>query len=87
VNHTRSANEGVRSPRCHGRCSELQTLSWQVKSAIQEFCIANLRDDYLEVYRGARPDGKYQETKVLQRGQSTDIVALPGVIIAVDELL
>jgi Uma2 family endonuclease len=56
-------------------------------SGIQEFWIVNLRDDCLEVYRGPRPDGTYQETRVLKRGQSTDIAALPGVVIAVDEVL
>jgi hypothetical protein len=57
------------------------------KSGIQEFWIANLRDDCWEVYRGPQPDGTYQETRILQRGQSTDIAALPGVVIAVDEVL
>jgi Uma2 family endonuclease len=57
------------------------------EAGIEEFWIANLRDDYLEVYRGPRPDGTYQETRVLQRGQSTDIAALPGLAIAVDEVL
>ena len=31
------------------------------ESGIQEFRIANLRDNCLEVYRGPRPDGTYQE--------------------------
>jgi len=57
------------------------------ESGIQEFWIANLRDNCLEVYRGPRPDGTYQETRVLQRGQSTDIAALPGLVVAVDEVL
>ena len=57
------------------------------ESGIQEFWIANLRDNSLEVYRGPRPDGMYQETRVLQRGQSTDIAALPGLVVAVDEVL
>ena len=35
------------------------------ESGIQEFWIANLRDNCLEVYRGPRPDGTYQETRVL----------------------
>ncbi|HZW30876.1 MAG TPA: Uma2 family endonuclease [Isosphaeraceae bacterium] len=57
------------------------------QSGIQEFWIANLRDDCLEVYRGPQPDGTYQETRILPRGQSTDIAALPGEVIAVDEVL
>jgi Uma2 family endonuclease len=57
------------------------------ESGIQEYWIANLRDDCLEVYRDPQPDGSYREARILQRGQSTDIVALPGVVIAVDEVL
>jgi Uma2 family endonuclease len=57
------------------------------ESDIQEFWIANIRDDCLEVFRGPRPDGTYEETRVLRRGESTDILALPGLIVAVDEVL
>jgi Uma2 family endonuclease len=57
------------------------------EARIQEFWIANLRDDCLEVYRDPQPDGTYRDTRVLPRTQSTDIAALPGVIIAVDEVL
>jgi Uma2 family endonuclease len=62
-------------------------LPLYAESGIAEFWIANLRDNCLEVYRGPRPNGTYQETRVLQRGQSTDIAALPGLAVAVDELL
>ncbi len=55
--------------------------------SIQESWIANLRDDCLEVYRGPRPDGTYQYERILKRGESTDIAALPGVAVAVDEVL
>ena len=57
------------------------------ESDIEEFWIANLRDNCLEVYRGPRSDGTYEETRVLQRGDSTDVMALPGVVIAVDDVL
>jgi Uma2 family endonuclease len=57
------------------------------QSGIPELWIVNLRADCLEVYRGPQPDGTYLETRILQRGQSTDIVALPGVVVAVDEVL
>jgi len=57
------------------------------EAGIEEFWIANLRDDCLEVYRGPQSDGTYRETRILQRGQSTDIAALPGVVVAVDEVL
>ena len=61
-------------------------LRLYAESGIQEFWIANLRDDCLEVYRNPQPDGTYSETTILQRGQSTDIAALPAVVIAVDEV-
>jgi Uma2 family endonuclease len=57
------------------------------EAGIDKFWIANLRDDCLEVHRGPQPDGTYQETRVSQRGQSTDIAALPGLVVAVDEVL
>ncbi len=57
------------------------------ESRIAEYWIVNLVDECLEVHRGPRPDGTYQEERVLRRGESTDIAALPGVVIAVDEVL
>ena len=36
---------------------------------------------------GTQPDGTYRETRILTRGQSTDIAALPGIVVAVDEVL
>lgn len=57
------------------------------EAGIVEYWIVNLIHDSLEAYRGPRPDGTYQEERVLRRGESTDIAALPGVVIAVDEIL
>jgi Uma2 family endonuclease len=62
-------------------------LRLYAESRIQEFWIANLRDDCLEVYRDPQADGTYSEMKILQRGHSTEIAALPGVVVAVDEVL
>jgi Uma2 family endonuclease len=56
------------------------------EAGITEFWIVNLVDECLEVYRNPRPDGTYQDARVLRRGESTDIVALPGVVVAVDEI-
>jgi hypothetical protein len=39
------------------------------------------------LYRSPQPNGSYQDTLVLVRGQSTDIAVLPGLVIAVDEVL
>jgi Uma2 family endonuclease len=57
------------------------------ESGIIEFWIVNLADECLEVYRNPQPDGTYQDERVLRRGESTDIVALPGLVVAVDEIL
>jgi Uma2 family endonuclease len=57
------------------------------EAGIAEYWIVNLVDDCLEVYRGPRPDGTYQDELILRRGESTDIAALPGVVVAVDEIL
>lgn len=57
------------------------------EAGIGEYWIVNLVDDCLEVYRGPQPDGTYREQRVLRRGESTDIAALPGVVVAVDEVL
>jgi hypothetical protein len=62
-------------------------LPMYTEAGIIEFWIVNLVDDCLEVYRGPRPDGTYQERRILRRGESTDIAALPGVVVAVDEVL
>lgn len=56
------------------------------EAGITEFWIVNLVDECLEVYRDPRPDGTYQDARVLRRGESTDIAALPGAIIGVDEI-
>jgi Uma2 family endonuclease len=56
------------------------------QSGITEYWIVNLVDECLEVCRGPQPDGTYQEEWVLNRGESTDILALPGLVVAVDEL-
>ena len=57
------------------------------EAGIIEFWIVNLVDECLEVYRDPQPDGTYQEERVLRRGESTDIAALPGLVVAVDEVL
>jgi Uma2 family endonuclease len=56
------------------------------ESGITESWIVYLVDECLEVYRNPRPDGTYEIERVLSRGESTDVVALPGLVVAVDEL-
>lgn len=56
------------------------------EAGIVEYWIVNLVDECLEVHRGPRPDGTYQDERVLKRGESVEVAALPGVVVAVDEL-
>ena len=57
------------------------------EAGIMEYWIVNLVDDCLEVHRGPQPDGTYQDVQILRRGQQVELVGLPGVIIAVADIL
>lgn len=56
------------------------------EAGIVEFWIVNLVDECLDVYRDPRPDGTYGYDRVFRRGESVEVAALPGVVVAVDEL-
>lgn len=56
-------------------------------AGIPEYWIVNLIDDSIEVYRQPRPDGTWGDMRVLRRGERAEVAALPGVSIAVDEVL
>lgn len=34
-----------------------------------------------------QPDGRFADVQILRPGQQTEILALPGIVVAVDELL
>src|SRR5262245_5832253 len=53
------------------------------ENGIVEYWIVNLIDRCLEVHRQPRPDGTYADMRTLRVGETIDIVALPGVTIAV----
>jgi Uma2 family endonuclease len=57
------------------------------EAGIVEYWIINLVDDCLEVYRDPHPDGTYGDERVFQRGDIAEIAALPGVAVAVAEIL
>jgi hypothetical protein len=48
--------------------------------------IVNIPEELLEVYRGPQPDGTYRDVQKLGRGQSTGILGLPGIVVAVDDV-
>ena len=58
------------------------------RAGIPEYWIVNLRDDRVEVFRS--PDAakrRYRRTTVARRGERLALAALPGVSVAVDDLL
>ncbi len=57
------------------------------EAGIVEYWIVNLVDDCLEVHRDPQPDGTYRDVRVLRRGDVADIAGLPGVVVAVAEIL
>jgi Uma2 family endonuclease len=57
------------------------------ENGIAEFWIANLIDRCLEVHRQPRPDGTYADVRTLRPGDTADIAALPGVSVAVSDIL
>jgi Uma2 family endonuclease len=57
------------------------------EAGIAEYWIVNLNDDCLEVHRRPQPDGSYGDVQTLRRGQQADVAALPGLLLAVDDLL
>ena len=57
------------------------------EAGIPEYWIVNLIDECIEIHRGPQADGTYQDVRVLRRGEQAEIAALPGVSIAVDEVI
>jgi Uma2 family endonuclease len=57
------------------------------ENGITEYWIVNLIDRCLEVHRQPRPDGTYGDFRTLRPGDTTDVAALPGVSVAVADIL
>ena len=62
-------------------------LPMYAEAGISEFWIVNLEDGWLEVYRQPTSAGIYNDVRYLHRGQTVDIAALSGPMIAVDDIL
>lgn len=56
-------------------------------SGIEEFWIVNLMESRIEVYRRPHSDGTYADRTDFVGGQTLALLAFPGVLLAVDELL
>lgn len=57
------------------------------ENGIVEYWIVNLVDDCLEVHRGPQTDGTWSDVRTLRRGDTVDLVALPGVAFTVADIL
>ena len=57
------------------------------ESGIVEYWIVNLNENCLEVHRRPSPAGTYGEYHVLHSGDTVEITALPGVSLAVADIL
>jgi Uma2 family endonuclease len=57
------------------------------ENGIADYWIVNLIDRCLEVYRQPQPDGSFAEVRTLKPGDSIDVLALPGLTVAVADLL
>lgn len=56
-------------------------------AGIAEFWIANVLDDCIEIYRQPQASGVYAEPRIARRGEQIALVALPDVVVQVDEIL
>lgn len=57
------------------------------ENGVAEYWIVNLIDGCLEVRRKPRPDGTYEDVRTLRPGDTADVAALPGVAVAVADVL
>ncbi|MDQ2809654.1 MAG: Uma2 family endonuclease [Chloroflexota bacterium] len=63
-----------------------QKLPLYARAGILEVWIVNLVNDTLEICR-APAGGRYGTRRVVRRGDTVDLIALPGVLLAVDDIL
>src|SRR5262249_3912571 len=57
------------------------------ENGIAEYWIANIQDRCLEVHRRPQADGTYADVRTLRPADTADVAALPGVTVAVAEIL
>jgi Uma2 family endonuclease len=61
--------------------------SLYAQAGIQEYWIVNLTEGCVEVYRQPQPDGTYRDVQTRRPGEQVEVVALPGVSLAVGDIL
>lgn len=57
------------------------------ENGIREYWIVNLIDRQIEIFRQPQPDGTYRERLIRRPGEQVDLLAFPGVLIPVNDLL
>jgi Uma2 family endonuclease len=57
------------------------------ENGIPEYWIVNLDDDEIEIHRKPQPDGTWADATIRHRGDTLNIAALPGVTVAVADIL
>jgi Uma2 family endonuclease len=57
------------------------------ENGVAEYWVIRLIDECLEVHRNPRGDGTYGEVRTRWPGDTTDVIALPGVCVAVADVL
>ncbi len=63
-----------------------EKLSLYAEAGVDEYWIANVRQQCVEVYRNPQSNGTYADTCVLKLRESLSIVKLPGITVAVDHV-
>src|SRR5205823_11252686 len=66
-------------------CNEKAAL--YAENAIPEYWVIDLNSDTVIVHRGPHPDGTWASVTAQGRGDTLPVAALPGVSVAVAELL
>ena len=57
-------------------------------AGVPEYWIVNLRDECVEIRRRPEPEARrYASTAIARRGERIELTALPGVTVAVDDLM
>lgn len=56
------------------------------EAGIPEYWIVHLEGKSLLVFRQPQPDGSYQHRQTLTRGETIDVVSLPGISISIQDL-
>ena len=57
------------------------------EAGISEYWIVNVVDDCIEVYRQPHSEGTYSESRVARRGEQIALLALPELVVQVDQIL